>query len=104
MLNECLISFGMLFQTTGHEYEMLSLYNVKSGFGVVKFSFVMDLKDVFGAISELRLNISLIYYGNKPFATLSITLALFRNALCSNESISIDDFALSKSIYSSPNI
>ena len=77
----------MLFQTTGPEYEMLSLYKAKLGFGIVKFSFVMDLKEVFCAISDLRLNISLIYCGTKPFATLNITLALFRNTLCSNESI-----------------
>ena len=90
----------MLFQTTGLEYEMLSLYKAKLGFGIVKFSFVMDLKEVLCAISDLRLNISLIYCGTKPFATLNIPLALFRNTLCSNESIFNDDFALSKSIYS----
>ena len=94
----------MLFQTTGPEYEMLSLYKAKLGFGIVKFSFVMDLREVFCAISDLRLNISLIYCGTIPFATLNITLALFRNTLCSNESIFNDDFALSKSIYSLPNI
>ena len=75
----------MLFQTTGPEYEMLSLYKAKLGFGIVKFSFVMDLKEVF--CSDLRLIISLIYCGTKPFATLNITSALFRNTLCSNESI-----------------
>ena len=44
----------MLFQTTGPEYEMISLYKAKLGFGIVKFSFVMDLKEVFCAISDLR--------------------------------------------------
>ena len=87
ILNECLILFGMLFQTTGLEYEMLSLYKAKLCFGIVKFSYVMDLKEMFCAISDLRLNISLIYCGTKPFATLNITLALFRNTLCSKESI-----------------
>ena len=53
ILNECLISFGMLFQTTGPEYEMLSLYKAKPGFGIVKFSFVMDLKEVFCAIKTV---------------------------------------------------
>ena len=48
----------MLFQTTGPEYEMLSLYNVKLGFGIVKFSLVMDLKGVFGAISDLQIYIN----------------------------------------------
>ena len=52
---------------------MLSLYKAKLGFGIVKFSFVMDLKEVFCAISDLRLSISLIYCGTKPFATLNIT-------------------------------
>ena len=103
MLNEYLISFSMLFQTTGPEYEMLSLYKAKLGFGTVKFSFVMDLKEVFCAISDLRLNISLIYRGTKPFATLNKIVPLFRNTLCSNESIVNGDFALSKSTYSLPN-
>ena len=44
----------MLFQTTGPEYEMLSLYKAKLGFGIVKFSFVMDHKEVFCAISDIR--------------------------------------------------
>ena len=86
--------FGMLFQTTGHEYEMLSLYKAKLGFGIVKFSFVMDRKEVVCAISDLRLNILLIYCGTNPFATLKITLALFRNTLCSNESICNDDYTM----------
>ena len=60
---------------------MLSLYNAKLGFGIIKFSFVMDLKEVFCAISDLRLNISLIYCGTKPFATFNIILALSRNTL-----------------------
>ena len=34
----------MLFQTTGPEYAMHSLYKAKLGVGIVKFSFVMDLK------------------------------------------------------------
>ena len=66
---------------------MLSLYNAKLGFGIVKFPFVMEFKDVFGAISDLRLNISLIYCGTKPLATLNIALASFKNTHCSNESI-----------------
>ena len=57
----------------------------------------MDLKDVPIAISDLRLNKSLIYCGTKPFATLNIILALLRNTLCSNESTFKMDYAVSKS-------
>ena len=83
---------------------MLSLYSVNLGFGITKFWFVMDLRDVPFATSDLRLNRSQIYCGTKPLATLYIILALLRNTLCSNESSFKVDFALSKSSYSLPNI
>ena len=38
-----------------------------------------------------------LYCGTKPFATLNIPLALLRNTLCSNESNFNADFAASKS-------
>ena len=83
---------------------MLSLYNVNLGFGIAKFWFVMDLRDVPCATSDLRVNKSQIYCGTNPLATLYIILALLTNTLCSNESIFNVAFALSKSSYSFPSI
>ena len=79
---------------------MLSLYIVNFGFGITQFWFVMDVRDVPSAASDLRLHKSQIYCGTKPLATLYIMLALHRITLCSNESSFNIYFALSKLSYS----
>ena len=45
-----------------------------------------------------------MYCGIKLFASLNKIFALFQKTFCINESVCNDEFAVSKSIYSSPRI
>ena len=103
-VEEFFISFDILFQIIGPEYEMLSLNILWLCFGILKFWLETDRKDAWSKLSNRLWNKSQTYWGMRLFSTLNIIFALFTNALCSNDSIFNLIFAFSKSKYSFPKI